>query len=96
MNYPVPESSEVGLLIKEIENVAKAKGLILGRWQANSKRNWRCTTITYAFYPTGTERPQYTRGATGPQAVLSQWEGETKRCTAYRVLSELLVELKGE
>ena len=92
--YGLREGTSVALLIQEIERVAAGKGLSLGRWQTNGKTNKWSTRITYAFYPLGTERPQYATNCDGPKAVLTQWEGETQACTAFRALTELLNELK--
>lgn len=81
----------VQTLIEEIKSEAAKAGYTLHRYQAN-KGNF-ATTITYALHSSA-NRPTFSRDCDGASAVLTQREGSTSRCEAYRELSDLLTALK--
>lgn len=83
-------STIVEQLIDELETECHARGLTLSRWQANGGNY--ATTISYAAH-TGERASQYRRlpqDTIRAEAVLSQSEGATERCEAYRKLSKML------
>lgn len=80
----------ITVLIETIRTAAAARGFTLHRYQANRGRF--ATTITYALH-SSSERPAYSRDCDGARAVLTQREGTTERCEAYRELSDLLATL---
>lgn len=82
-----------GGVVEEMANniaaMAEAKGLTLSRWQANKGNH--ATTITYALH-TGERAPQFRLQADGTVVdfeKLSQLEGSTPRCEAYKALVKL-------
>lgn len=82
--------SRVADLVRELEREAAARGYTLSRWQAN--RGGHRTTITYAVH-TGERRAQFRlqpEGSLVAWAELSQAEGTTERCEAFRVLRAVL------
>jgi hypothetical protein len=91
--YNVPEDSQVGQLVNQIEETAKNQGLTLSRWQAN--KGGFTIEITYIVH-TG-EREAQARHQPEDSIVaitrLSQMEGTTARCQAYRELTKLANEL---
>lgn len=80
----------VTTLIETIRTTAAARGLTLHRYQSN--KGHYATTITYVLCSSA-ERPAYSRDCDGARAVLTQREGTTERCEAYRELSDLLATL---
>lgn len=81
--------SDVAFLVTAIEGKARERGLMLSRWQTNSRRNSHICTITYVLH-------------TGPRPVSSDYvpegsacvrfpglEGTTSRCRAHRELRKL-------
>lgn len=74
-------------LIKNIEVKAAEKGLFLHRYQSNKGKF--SYIITYALHSSA-ERPAKSAACDGDSVQLSQCEGTTERCEAYRQLSELL------
>jgi len=75
-------------LVRDIEKYAKEKGYKFSRWETHSKACGWYTTVTYAFHKG--DRPA--RSDLLPQdalvMTLTQVEGKTRRCTAYRELSD--------
>ena len=77
-------------LIETIRTTAAARGLTLHRYQANKGKF--STTITYALHSSA-DRPAYSRDCDGARVSLTQREGTTERCEAYRKLSNLLAKI---
>ena len=90
--HNVPQDSPVGKMVAEIEAICTERGLTLSRWQANKAGN--AVTVTYIAH-TG-ERAAQARYQNGIAAdcTISQMEGTTERCEAYRRLSALRKELR--
>lgn len=80
-NTPVTE------LVDEIQAKAEEKGYTLSRWQAN--RSGYATEITYAIH-TGERAAQFRlQKDVAEYITLSQSEGKTMACEAYRKLMSL-------
>lgn len=80
---------EVEQLVNELANKAKAKGLTLSRWQAN--KSGHAVTVTYALH-TGERAAQFRyqpEEGIVDYVKLDNLEGSTKKCEAYREISEL-------
>ena len=84
--------SDVADLVREIEHLASVRGMILGRWETSSRFCGWIKTITYALYRG--ERPARSVDAQGPSIALSQTEGTTPCCEAYRRLTMLRNEIR--
>ena len=76
-------------LISEIKTLAAEQELYLHRFQTNGGNH--STTITYALHNSA-EKPATSKHCTGynDSVVLSQNEGCSKRCEAFRELIKLL------
>ena len=81
--------SDVANLVREIEAKATAQGLALSRWETSSTRSGWIKTITWAVHR-GPRTDQSKNADAVASITLSQMEGTTKRCEAYRELSKLL------
>lgn len=79
--------SAVNNLVETIRAEGAKNGLTLHRYQSN-KGHFSCV-ITYATH-SGSERPAFSRDCDGPYVTLTQREGTTENCEAYRKLSKLL------
>ena len=75
-------------LVKQLEQKAKSTGLTLSRWQTNGYGGR--VSITWALH--SGDRPSFSRDLPDDAqvVVLSQLEGKTKQCEAYKALSTLL------
>lgn len=84
--------TDVVLLVRELEQACAERGLTLSRWQTNHSRF--ALAITWAAHQG--ERPAQSRYLADhwPMVKLSQLEGKTKRCQAYRLLSVLLEKVR--
>ena len=82
--------NKVQKLISEIESLAAERGLYLHRYQTNLG-SYRVRVI-YALHD-NPEKPTRSASCSGPAVTLSNREGTTERCEAYRKLSELLEQI---
>ena len=78
-------------LVKTIETLATQQGLSLYRWQTASRHNGHIVTITWGLHRGS--RPRYSRDCNGTTVTLSQIEGKTQACEAYKRLLTLLPNL---
>ena len=83
-------TNQVKILIGNIETKAAEHGLYLHRYQTNLG-SYRVRVI-YALHD-NPEKPARSASCSGPAVTLSNREGTTERCEAYRKLSELLEQL---
>ena len=82
--------SEVVDLVQRIEARADGMGLTVSRWETSGPFSSHDKTITWAVH--SGERPERSGSLPdyAPRVVLSNVEGQTKRCEAFKRLSELL------
>lgn len=75
-------------LVQRMEQIARARGLTLSRWQAN--KPGRRVVVTWMLH--GGDRADQARYQKDvvESAVMHQIEGRTERCNAYQALSDML------
>lgn len=89
---PRTTGTPVGDLLATLRAEGAAQGLALYRY--NRCREFT-VTIGYALHPADAEvEPPVASLCSGPRVVLTQREGTTPRCQAYRELTKLLAELR--
>lgn len=76
----------VEMLIENLKNDLKQKNLYLYRYQTNYSNF--ATKITYAIHDSEV-RPNFSRDCSGASVELSQREGSTERCEAFRKIRKL-------
>lgn len=79
--------NDVEQLIEEIKAKAAEKGLFLHRYQSNYSRH--AVSVVYAI-DSREQKPARAIMCDGAAVLMQQLEGKTKKCEAYRELSELL------
>jgi hypothetical protein len=85
-------NSQVIPLVDELQALCEANGLTLSRWQTNGAKHR--TTITYAIHKGGRAAQFRLQHEVLDWNELSQSEGATARCEAYRKIAGLLDNLK--
>lgn len=89
--FLVKPNSDVYNLVREVDCMARSKGLTLSRWQANSVRCSYVTRITYAIH-TGERASRYIdqpKNSLVAVAVIHSHECNGQGCAAYNALNTL-------
>lgn len=93
--YRIRKGDPTYNLIQDMINYCNQHELNINRWQSNNIRCANISKITWGIHKG--ERTQCSRQANLIYSiVLSQPEGKTEKCTAYKALSIMFEQLKKE